>query len=62
MLFFALSKSIYKYIYVSNCIHGINAHVPYFIFVRLGTVIPNSHDTILFISIKKTKLKTSVNV
>lgn len=62
LCFSGLSKSIYKYIHISNCIHGINAHVPYFTFISPGTVIPNSPDTILFITIKKTKLKTYVKV
>lgn len=33
-------------------------HVPYLIFIGPGTVVPNSSDTVLIISIRKTKLKT----
>lgn len=55
---FGLSTSISKYAFISNCIHGINTHVPYLIFISPGTVVVDSPDTILMISIRKTKLKT----
>lgn len=60
--FFMVFQKVYANTYISKCVPGISAHVPYFIFISPGAVRPKSHYTILFTNVKKITLKTHVNL